>query len=234
MSPQSGISMLGSAATFRSHRIRTIAAFRIAFLGGSMEQAWLGRIATKVLMVAMLAAGAPMGVAAQGADDIAALNRQALQLYGQGKYKEGATVAEKALAAAERELGKEHPDTLASVNNLAALYRAQGRYLEAEPLLERTLEVRERVLGKEHPDTLASVNNLAALYDSQGRYPEAEPLHKRALEARERVLTNEGVDLAEVVGSLLFLASMLLLGSRIRVRPALERSTPDELHDCLK
>jgi hypothetical protein len=82
-------------------------------------------------MAAMLAAGAPMGAAAQSADDVRTLNQQVVQLFGQGKYKEAASVAERALAAAERVLGKEHPSTLTSVNNLAVLYDSRGRHAEA-------------------------------------------------------------------------------------------------------
>lgn len=77
-----------------------------------MVRARLGRIAGNVLMVAMLATAAPAGAEAQGAADVAALNKQVVQLYGQGKYKEAATIAEKALALAERVLGRERPDTL--------------------------------------------------------------------------------------------------------------------------
>jgi CHAT domain-containing protein/tetratricopeptide (TPR) repeat protein len=139
-------------------------------------------------MVAILTIAAPTGAEAQRAADVAALNKQAVQLYGQGKYKEAAAIAEKALALAERVLGREHPDTLTSVNNLAEDYNAQGRYGEAEPLYKRALEAYERVLGREHPNTLTSVNNLAGLYHAQGRYSEAEPLYKRALAASERVL----------------------------------------------
>ena len=119
----------------------------IALLGGSMLRARLGRLAADVLMVAMLALAAATGAAAQEAADLAALNTQVDQLNGQGKYQEAAAIAEKALAVAERVLGKEHPDTLTSVNNLAALYQAQGRYGEAEPLYRRALEASERVLG---------------------------------------------------------------------------------------
>jgi len=156
-----------------------------------MVQAWLKRIAANILMVAVLAAVAPTGAQAQGADDVAALNKQVVQLYGRGKYAEATAVAQQTLTLAERVLDKEHPNTLASVNNLASLYQAQGRYGEAEPLYRRALEASERVLGKEHPQTLTSLNNLAALYDSEGRYGEAEPLYKRALGASERVLGKE-------------------------------------------
>ncbi|MGA7325537.1 MAG: tetratricopeptide repeat protein, partial [Rhodomicrobium sp.] len=159
-----------------------------------MVRVWLARKAANVLVVAILTAAAPAGLRAQGADDIAALNRQAEQLYGQGKYREAAAIAEKALALAERVLGPEHPDTLISVGSLALLNKAQGRYGEAERLFKRALEVSERVLGPEHPGTLQSVNNLALLYEAQGRYGEAEPLHQRALAARERVLGPEHPD----------------------------------------
>ena len=133
-----------------------------------MVRARLGRLAANVLMVAMLAIAAPTGAEAQGAADVAALNKQVVQLYGQGKYKEAAAIAEKALALAERVLGKEHPDTLTSVNNLACLYRAQGRYGEAEPLYKRALEASERVLGKEHPDTLDKREQSGGAVSSPG------------------------------------------------------------------
>ncbi len=139
------------------------------------------------------------------ASDIDALNRQVSQLYGQGKDAEAIPIAQRALALAERTLGKEHPYTLSSVANLAGLYKLQGRYAEAEPLYKRALEARERVLGKGHPNTLTSVNNLAVLYSAQGRYGEAEPLYKRALEASERVL---GKDHPNTLGTVKNLANL--------------------------
>jgi tetratricopeptide (TPR) repeat protein len=168
-----------------------------------MKRLWTGQLAANVLMVVMLAA-ASAGAMAESADEIAALNRQVVQLYGQGKYKEAAATAEKALPLAERALGKEHPNTLASMNNLALMYQIQGRYKEAEPLYKRVLEAYERTLGKEHPETLKSVNNLAALYHDQGRYKEAEPLYKRALEAYERTLGKEYPDTLVSVNNLAF------------------------------
>jgi CHAT domain-containing protein/tetratricopeptide (TPR) repeat protein len=128
---------------------------------------------------------------ADDASDLAALNKQALQLHGRGKYKEAAAIAEKALALAERTLGSDHPNTLICVNNLGFMHVAEGRYDKAEPLYKRALAAKERVRGPEHPDTLTSVNNLAELYRTQGRYAEAEPLHRRALAGRERALGAE-------------------------------------------
>ena len=123
--------------------------------------------------------------------EVAALNQQVTQLYGQGKYKEATAVAEKALKLAERTLDKWHFDTLTSINNLAFIYKSQGRFSEAEPLYRRALEGFEQTLGKEHPSTLVTLDNLAELHRALGRYSEAEPLYRRALEAKERALGKE-------------------------------------------
>ena len=178
----------------------------------------------RILACILIAAIIPSAAQAQSADELAALNRQVVQLHRQGKYAAASALAEQVLAASERMLGTEHPDTLRSalasyervlgpehpdtlisVNNLGLLYDALGRYGEAELLHRRALAARERVLGTEHPDTLISVNNLAVLYREQGRYGEAEPLFKRALAARERVLGPEHPDTLSSVNNLGFL-----------------------------
>jgi hypothetical protein len=40
-------------------------------------------------------------------DDVPVFNQQVVRLYDEGKYKEAAAIAEKALALAERTLGKD-------------------------------------------------------------------------------------------------------------------------------
>ena len=95
-----------------------------------MVWARLGRLAANALMVAMLAIASPEGGEAQEAAGVDALNTQVVQLYGQGKYKEAAAVAENALAVAGRTLGPEHPYTLRALSNLALIYDALGRYGE--------------------------------------------------------------------------------------------------------
>ena len=149
---------------------------------------------TLIFACILIAAIAPSTARAQSADELTALNKQIVQLHGQGKYAEAGALAEQLLAAKERVLGLEHPSTLISVNNLAVLYKEQGRYGKAEPLFKRALAASERTLGPEHRNTLSGVSNLAGLYQAQGRYGEAEPLYRRALAARERVLGPEHPD----------------------------------------
>jgi CHAT domain-containing protein/tetratricopeptide (TPR) repeat protein len=125
---------------------------------------------------------------AEAAPDIDALNKQALQLYTEGKYAEAADIAGQALAAAEKAGGPNGAPAMLSASRLASIYQAQGRYAEAEPLLKRVRSILEGVLGKEHAATQKGAVNLAELYRVLGRYDEAQPLYERAVEVLSRVL----------------------------------------------
>ena len=65
------------------------------------------------------------------------LNAKSEELYRQGRYLEGITVAEEALSVAEKTFRPDHPNVAISLNILAELYRVQGKYNEAEPIHER-------------------------------------------------------------------------------------------------
>jgi tetratricopeptide (TPR) repeat protein len=93
-------------------------------------------------------------------DDPNALNQQAKQLFEQGKYQEAIPIAERAVEAAKRARGPEHPETADVLNNLAFLFQKSGNYTKAEPLYQEALRIRQKVLGPEHPNTVQSLNNL--------------------------------------------------------------------------
>lgn len=203
-----------------------------------MQRGRLTRAIARIVVLATLVAVGPVTARAQNANDPAALNLQALEFHRQGKYKQAAELAEKALALAERTRGAEHPHTLIYVNNLGFMYKAQGRYEAAEALYRRALDANERTLGAEHPETLNNVNNLAALYEAQGRYTEAEPLYKRALAGRERAL---GAEHPNTLGSINNLAGLYQGQGRYaeaeqlyrRAMEALERVQGAEHRDTL-
>ncbi len=167
-------------------------------------------VATSVFLLCAIAAAGGSALA-QGADDIAALNRQVVQLYGQGKYAEAIALGQKTLALAERTLGAGHPGALKSATNLASLYQAQGYYREAEPLFRRALEGFERAGGPQSPDALAAAVRLASAYESLGHYADAEPLLKRAVAGFEETL---GKDDPQTLVSLSNLASLYFQQSR--------------------
>jgi tetratricopeptide (TPR) repeat protein len=128
------------------------------------------------LLLTLLLAGALSGDGASAQpEDFSALSRQVKQLYRAQRYGEAAPIAQRALAAAERQRGPHHTDVAFWLNVLALLYKGQGRYADAEPLYKRSLSIREKALGANHPDVAASLNNLAELHHAQGRYHEVEP-----------------------------------------------------------
>ena len=130
------------------------------------------------------------------------LNKQVIQLYGEGKYGKAIPLAEEALAIRQRILGKEHPDVATSLNNLAELYRVQGKYGEAEIYFLQSLDVFKSILGDNHPDVATSLNNLAELYHSQGKYGEAETHFLQALKMFKSILGEEHPDVAKSLNSL--------------------------------
>ena len=62
-------------------------------------QVWSKRILPGVLTVAILAIAALPAAQAQTKDEITALNKRAVQLFGEGKYAEAVALAEKLLKA---------------------------------------------------------------------------------------------------------------------------------------
>ena len=133
--------------------------------------------------------GAVFGTMVQCSDtNWESLNKKALKLYEQGRYKEATVYAEKAVLVAKNELGEDHPDYAEYLNNLAAFYCSMERYYEAEPLYLQALAIRKTQLGEDHPEYAVFLNNLAALYYSMGRYDEAEPLYLQAQAIRKTQL----------------------------------------------
>jgi len=120
--------------------------------------------------------------------DWAALNREVVQLYQQGRYAEAISLGERALVICEQALGPDHPNTATSLNNLAGLHESMGAYAAALPLYERALAIYEQALGLDHPDTATSLNSLAILYSATVRPHDALPLMEQALAVDARML----------------------------------------------
>lgn len=85
------------------------------------------------------------------------LNDEVMSLFQQGQYDHAVVVAKKALDAAERAEGANHPSVATSLNNLAAIYVAQGQYAQAEPIYKRSLAIVEKAFGPNHLDVATSL-----------------------------------------------------------------------------
>ncbi len=84
-----------------------------------MRRARIGRKAAFAVAAMLALSGGRPG---RAAEDLESLNQQAVELHSKGRYKEAISIAEKALALAERTLGANDTKTLDAVNNLVMLY----------------------------------------------------------------------------------------------------------------
>ena len=112
------------------------------------------------------------------------LNKEAIELYLQGRYERAIVVAGKALEVANDNVGPDHPAVATSLNNLAEFYRTLGDYAKAETLFKRSLAIKEKAFGPDHPSVATSLENMAALYRATKRDDEAMKLEKRAEDIR--------------------------------------------------
>jgi hypothetical protein len=73
---------------------------------------WFRREVALITTVIILASVDPMPGEAQGADDLAALDSQVVELYRAERYAEAMEVAKRSLALAERQFGPDHVDVI--------------------------------------------------------------------------------------------------------------------------
>jgi len=109
------------------------------------------------------------------------LNTQVVKLYKQGRYKEAAQVAEKALKVAKETFGANHPKVAINLNNLGSAWHALSEYQKAIELYEQALTIDRKVYGDEHPQVTIGLNNLGSAWHALGEYQKAITLFKQAL-----------------------------------------------------
>lgn len=138
------------------------------------------------LLIAPYAAGAeaPPTATSVQADEQRLLDL-VYHLRENGKLAEARELAEKGLAAAEREA----PDQIRTakwLQELGLTLQAQGRHVEAEARLKRALEIVEKRLGADSRDAGLLAADLASLYLDAARYADAEKFCKRSLAIAEK------------------------------------------------
>lgn len=92
-----------------------------------------------------------------------------------GQFFLALDVAEKALDAAEKDFGPDHPSVATSLNRLAALYVHQGKFTQAVALYNRSLAIYEKALAANSSAAAA----LSALSEKPGREPQVVVLAKK-------------------------------------------------------
>lgn len=156
-------------------------------------------VSLRIVLALMASLASGSGLAAGEADN---LHDRAIALYREGRYAEGAGLAQKALALREQLLGLNHPDVAKDLDTLAALYMAQNKNAEAEPLFRRSSSILEAALGPNHPDVATSLCNFGRWFEFEGRAEEAESQYQRCLSIREKALGPEHLEVAEALDKL--------------------------------
>jgi tetratricopeptide (TPR) repeat protein len=121
-------------------------------------------------------------------------DRQFVQYYQQGLFKEALPLAENALKIWTEILGGKHPYTLNSMNNLVVIYTNLGGLAEALLLSEKGYHLHKEVLGEKHHSTLTSLNNLAMINKELGNLAEALPLLETGYRLSKKVLGEKHPD----------------------------------------
>ena len=125
-------------------------------------------------------------LAANPADEAAALNNLAQLFQATTRLAEAEALVRRALVIDEHSYRAEHSNVARDLNNLAQLLLDTNRLVEAEPLMRRALAIAEQSYGTEHSDVATALNNLAQLLQATNRLAEAEPLMRRALAITEQ------------------------------------------------
>ncbi|MGI5171710.1 tetratricopeptide repeat protein [Spirillospora sp. CA-253888] len=106
----------------------------------------------------------------------------------QGAPTRAITHLQRALAAALRLQGEDHPDTLDARDALANAHLAAGDVEEAIALYEQTLAVIVAMRRNDHPEALDARGNLASAYQVAGDLEQAIALYELTLADCRRVL----------------------------------------------
>ncbi|MBI0400294.1 tetratricopeptide repeat protein [Cyclobacterium marinum] len=141
--------------------------------------------------------------AAQWADNSwISLNQRMKDLYGMGHREEATEYGEKAVLAAQKEMGKRHPHYAISLQNLAVMYQSLGRNTEAKQLYHIALDIEKEILGESHPEYASTLSNLGALYERIGYIREAESVYFQAAKIRKTQIGENDLDYAISLNSL--------------------------------
>jgi len=124
------------------------------------------------------------------------LDSQVIVLFNAADYAKAIPVAQKAIDAAKKEFGINHPNYASSLNNLALLYSTTGQFEKAEPLYVQAIDLGRKNPGGDQLSFATNLTNVALFYSNLGRYAKAESLYLEAKEIRRKKLGENHPDYA--------------------------------------
>ncbi len=118
-----------------------------------------------------------------------------------GRYGAAESMARKAMSAAERGFGLEHPATLKSMNILAGALLHDGKLKAAEETYRRALNICQ-VSGQDHPSIPTMMGELALVLAYQGYFQKAEETNEEALKMHEKVVGKDHLAPSTIMNSM--------------------------------
>jgi serine/threonine protein kinase len=143
-------------------------------------------------------------------------------LYAVKKAPEAIRLAEKVLAARQRQYPKDHPLVINAMSSLGFVYRDARKMKDALVILEQARDAAMPSLGPYHPQTLRILHSLAQLYRAYGQTALAITVGE---EVRERRLMLLGPDHPATLDSLYDLGLTYHLAHKLeKALPLLEQA----------
>ncbi|MFN3149336.1 tetratricopeptide repeat protein, partial [Bremerella sp.] len=143
-----------------------------------------GWILTRILAIAVLAAGWGAAAGAAVGQDVSQLPRQIERCSEAEDYASAATLTKQLLDYRLRTLGQRHPQTLDAMHDYAFYLIQDEQHAVARPFAEKAYELRKEILGDTHQKTLKSMNNLISTCNETRDWKAAVKLQEEYLRIR--------------------------------------------------
>ncbi len=138
----------------------------------------------------------PVSGGEQELAEAARLNKEAVEMFNQGRFDEALTSVQRALAIRQKYLRENDPLLLDSLFNLAEILFAKRKYDDAVSLYKRILSAEEGNAGTPDPKLTTVLDRLAFIYYLRGDFAKAETSYLRALDVTERLYGAESAEAA--------------------------------------
>lgn len=155
--------------------------------------------------------------------EAAKASAEAVRLFGQKKYDEAFSFAQKAVELRESEFGAAHLETARAYRNLGFVELGRGRKDEAARAFDKAVEGFEKNANLEKKDSLVLaelLEYLGALRFQQEKYQSAEKFYERAVALREKL---NGADAKETLGAVWSLGNLKRSNNEFKEAAALYR-----------
>ena len=112
---------------------------------------------------------------------------------------------DRAIAYAEKDVGKVHPFYLGRINSKAVRLMRMNRHKEAEQYIDETIDIARRLYSEQHPRYAFFLSPKATYLHDNGYFNETEILYKQLIDIHVANYGNENYEYARLINNLAYL-----------------------------